>query len=291
MFYRRKVILSILQAFNNKLEKICIQKLLFLFTERQIKPVYHFIPYKYGAYSFTAASDLRALEKINLLSLHKNFYYKKDPTDYTKYLQPQDAKILQFLKESFVNFDKDNLIQYTYQHYPYYASKSIIPQKFLQPKELEKYHNKNDDIILFTIGYEGISLEEYLNKLIQNNVELLVDVRENPISRKYGFSKTKLSIYCKKINIQYLHLPEAGIPSNYRKTLKSQDDYDKLFLWYRQQYLPQKSEILQTLQSLLLKYKRIALTCFEANIEKCHRKPLSELIEKFSDYKYTIKHL
>jgi len=52
---------------------------------------------------------------------------------------------------------------------------------------------------LFTIGYEGISLEEYFNRLIKNDVKVLVDVRNNPLSMKFGFSKTQLKRFCEKL--------------------------------------------------------------------------------------------
>jgi uncharacterized protein (DUF488 family) len=291
MFYRRKIILSILQIFNNKLEKIKLQKLLFLFTTYQKEKAYHFVPYKYGAYSFSAVADLRSLEKTGIVFSDKKFFYKKDTTDYTKDLTAQDAKILSFIKEYFFNLTKEDLIKFTYQNYPYYATKSNIAKEYLHPNELEKHHNKDNKIILFTIGYEGISLEEYLNKLLQNDVALLIDVRNNPISMKYGFSKTKLSTYCKSLGIQYLHLPEAGIPSDYRKTLRKQDDYDKLFVWYKEHHLAKNNEALQNIYSLLLHHKRVALTCFEANIHQCHRKHLAEQIAKLPNFEYPIVHL
>ncbi|WP_348602891.1 DUF488 family protein [Bartonella tribocorum] len=48
---------------------------------------------------------------------------------------------------------------------------------------------KDEKFCFFTIGYEGKSLENYLNCLLENNIKILCDVRKNPISRKYGFSK------------------------------------------------------------------------------------------------------
>ncbi len=144
---------------------------------------------------------------------------------------------------------------------------------------------------LFTIGYEGISLEEYLNRLIRNNVKVLVDVRNNPLSMKYGFSKSQLKRFCENLGLLYVHLPEVGIQSEQRQQLKDQIDYDKLFEVYRKNNLtktiPAQTEILLLLQE----HKRIALTCFEANICQCHRKHLAEAIEKLPGFKYTVKHI
>jgi len=61
MFYRRKIILSLLQLFDNKIDKISLQKLLFLFTKGQKKAEYDFIPYLYGCYSYSASADLTAM--------------------------------------------------------------------------------------------------------------------------------------------------------------------------------------------------------------------------------------
>ena len=61
MFYRRKLILAILEVFGGKLPKINLQKLIFLVTNRQPKPVYEFIPFKFGSYSYSANADFTAM--------------------------------------------------------------------------------------------------------------------------------------------------------------------------------------------------------------------------------------
>ena len=68
MYYRRKILLAFLQAFNNRLEKIALQKLLFLFCNKQSTPAFEFIPYKYGRFSLQSYKDIRTLIKYNLLS-------------------------------------------------------------------------------------------------------------------------------------------------------------------------------------------------------------------------------
>jgi len=148
-----------------------------------------------------------------------------------------------------------------------------------------------DGKILYTVGYEGISLEAYLNKLIRNDIRLLIDVRNNPLSHKFGFSKGSLQKYCSTLQIEYRHFPEVGIQSAYRQELKSQMDYDKLFEAYKENTLGKTSVIQQTILDLLVKYQRIALTCFEANICQCHRKPLAESITKLPAWEYQLIHI
>ena len=166
---------------------------------------------------------------------------------------------------------------------PVYAIRSTIAKEVLPGKlydRVEKVIPKDDSPTLFTIGYEGISLEKYLQKLITNNIKLLVDVRRNPLSMKFGFSKTLLKRYCNSLGIEYIHTPEVGIESNKRKTLENQSDYDKLFFEYRKTTLKETPEVQKQILKLLEKNRRIALTCFEADPCQCHRTHLAASIIK-----------
>ena len=42
---------------------------------------------------------------------------------------------------------------------------------------------------LFTIGYEGVSLDDFLATLENTAIDVLLDIREFPVSRRKGFSK------------------------------------------------------------------------------------------------------
>jgi len=132
---------------------------------------------------------------------------------------------------------------------------------------------------LFTIGYEGLGIEEYINKLVQNNVEVLIDVRKNPFSYKFGFSKKILQNYAEDAGMEYVHIPALGIDSYKRKELKTQDDYNILFKEYETQ-LEDKQRELNLVIDLLNKNKRIALTCFEKKPEMCHRTRIKNYIIK-----------
>ncbi len=101
MFYRRKVILALLQLFDGQLEKIRLQKLLFLFTNKQAKAAYDFIPYKFGCYSYSANADMAAMVTRGLLSEDEKSFEKKDKTDYLKQLKTADLKLLQEVKTNY----------------------------------------------------------------------------------------------------------------------------------------------------------------------------------------------
>lgn len=294
MFYRRKIILALLQLFDRQIDKISLQKLLFLFTQRQQKSEYDFIPYRYGCYSYSANADLTTMVKKGILSETLSHFISHETTDYFNLLKADDKKLLFYVKEQYGKMNADALMKHTYLNFPYTAINSVKAKEILTPQQLETVNNSrpaSDKTILFTIGYEGVSLEEYLNRLLKNDVKVLVDVRNNPLSMKFGFSKSQLQRYCNSLGIAYVHYPEVGIQSEQRQELNIQADYDKLFAVYRKNNLTQTKLSQEKILDLLKEKKRIALTCFEANICQCHRKHLAEAIENLPNFKYEVKHI
>ena len=282
MFYRRKIILSLLQLCNKEIEKTRLQKLLFLFTQLKKEPEYDFVPYKFGCFSFSLSADLATMVEKKYLSESERGYTKTDAKDYVKTLKPIDKQLLLDTISKYGKMSSETLIKHTYINFPYYAINSTIAENILDEKFYSRVLNaipKSNNKTVFTIGYEGISLENYLNKLLRNNIALLIDVRKNPLSMKYGFSKTLLKRFCENLGIKYIHIPEVGISSDQRQTLKKQEDYDFLFEKYRNTTLKETLSYQQEIIALLNQYNRVALTCFESNICQCHRLPLAESLE------------
>lgn len=291
MFYRRKIILALLEIFDDKLEKIRFQKLLFLFSMLELKPNYEFIPYKYGCFSYSANADLRAMSRLKLICEDDNIIVKTDSKSYFKELKKEDKTIIKAVRERYGNMSRDSLIKHTYINYPYYTINSLIADKYIPRAIVEntKELYKENSTVLYTIGYQGISLENYINRLIKNDVKILIDVRKNALSQKYGFSKKTLKNVCSSVNIEYLHIPDLGINSDKRQSLDSQKDYDALFEEYKATILKENISSQNQVVDLLHKYRRVALTCFESNVCQCHRKPLSEAIAKL--YNLEVMHI
>lgn len=283
-----------MQLFDNQLDKIRLQKLLFLLTRQQVKKEYDFIPYRFGCYSYSANADMTAMVTRGFLTEDEKHFVKKDPTDYLNQLKPADLKLLHSVKVNYGNMNAAALIKHTYVNFPFYAINSEVAENILSKAEMETVtasRPKSRKTILFTIGYEGISLEEYLVRLLKSDVKVLVDVRNNPLSMKYGFSKSQLKKYCANLGIAYVHIPEVGIQADQRQELNTQSDYDKLFTVYRKNNLSKTITSQNEILSLLKQHKRIALTCFEANICQCHRKHLAEAIENLPEFEYEVKHI
>lgn len=294
MYYRRKILLSLLEVFNGELDKIRLQKLLMLLSKLQNKPSFDFVPYKFGCFSFQANADLYTMMKYQQVDENQNCWKKVDNKSYISELCNDDKNALSDIIKLYQNKTPEELIEITYKRYPFYAMNSTILDKVIEGEDLNKVKRIRTPLKgkgLFTIGYEGISLESYLNKLIKYGVKALVDVRRNPLSRKYGFSKNQLDNACSGIDIKYFHIPELGIESNKRRELNNQSDYDLLFDDYKKNKLPATIEFQKKVIDLIDKYDRIALTCFEANIYQCHRKPLAEAISKLPNFSGEVRHI
>ena len=294
LFYRQKVLLGVLQAFGGKLSSINMQKYLFLFTERcQKDKSYEFVPYKFGCFSFQSCADGRKLVEKGVLDAEDGWSISKEH-DFISMLDVGDQRKISLFAEKYSDTKGDDLVREVYKKYPYYAIKSEIAADLMTAEEQEKIKACTPvaaDKVLFTIGYEGNSFENYLNRLIKKNVKLLVDVRKNPLSRKYGFSKGTLSKTLEKLGIEYLHKPELGIVSEKRKDLKTDRDYQLLFEAYKQTVIKDNQKSLKDLLRLVKSKKRIALTCFEAKPSECHRGQVAEAIERLPAWNYEVVHI
>jgi uncharacterized protein (DUF488 family) len=232
--------------------------------------------------------------KRDFLNEDESGYSKKDRVNYLNLIKEDDRKLINQSYVKYKAMDGNALMKHTYINFPYYAINSTTAETLLSADQLERVNAikpSGNDTVLFTIGYEGVSLEAYLNKLIRNNIKVLVDVRNNPLSQKFGFSKSQLTKYCEALQIEYMHFADVGIRSAYRKELKTQDDYDHLFSAYKTGTLHKTIPTQEKILALLKEKKRIALTCFEADICQCHRKHLADAIVRLPEWRYRLKHI
>ncbi len=294
LFQRQKVLLGILQAFGGRVNNIDLQKYLFLFTQTyQTEKSYDFVPYKFGCFSFQSYADRRRLTEMGILQSMEDWHIADD-RDYLALLDKDTRKRIQLFHGQHKNIKGNELVRKVYREYPYYAIRSEIAVNLLtahEMSEVEKTRPGYDDYCFFTIGYEGSSFENYLNRLLQNNIKLLCDVRKNPLSRKYGFSKKTLSETLEKLDIEYVHMPELGIVSDKRQNLKTQKDYDRLFDEYEDTTLQDNKKAVRNLFDLFKKHRRVAITCFEATSCMCHRGRVAKAITQLPEWKYEIQHI
>lgn len=282
-YYRQRLIIALLKRSGGKLSKMDFQKLLFLLHQESGFQYYGFVPYRYGCYSYQAAEDISTLEMLGWLRTEGNYIVLKQSASLRKLLPTEQMKRVSLFSDTHKNLRGRKLVKYVYRKYPYYAIYSEMADDLVDKDlllEIQSRRPEKKRTTLYTIGYEGITFEAYLNKLIQNNVRLLCDVRKNSASRKFGFSRGTLSRILPKFDIAYVHIPELGIESAKRINLDGTADYEALFANYKK-HLPRKKPFMKEVQGLLKKCKRIALTCFEAEPEMCHRHCISDYLEKY----------
>ena len=284
LYKRQKLLLELVHAAGGELTATDIQKLLFLYVRQcEAEPSYRFVPYKYGCFSFQSYADRSLLTERGFLAGADDGLWKVTPKA-SPYLDPKRKPALAHFLTRVVPERGDALVRRLYRQFPYYACRSEILGRILpDPAERRQISAATPNATakaLFTIGYEGDSIDGYLDRLIRNNVRLLCDVRRNPLSRKTGFSRQQLANYCAKVDIEYRHLPELGIPGHRRQELVTQADYDALFNLYRREDLPSMRPAIHALGTLLEQHQRIALTCFEKQHTCCHRHCVAEEMKK-----------
>ncbi|MBN2085819.1 MAG: DUF488 domain-containing protein [Anaerolineales bacterium] len=297
LYDRQKQLLGLLQALGGDVKNLDFQKYLFLYCqETDAGPIYEFIPYKFGAFSFTSYADRRKLIERGLLANDENRWRL---TDNGRRAVNRIGSTTSRFSEYALRYGSlrgEALVADTYRRYPYYATRSVIAGRVLGSDDealqrIKKAKKKTAIDGLFTIGYEGHSLESYLNQLLRADIALLCDVRRNPISRKYGFSKRTLSSACDGVGIAYRHIPELGIASEKRRALNTQADYDALFDAYRRETLPLQRAFLSQIREWSRAGGNIALTCYEHNPQQCHRHCISEELFREFGKEFAATHL
>ncbi len=291
IYNRQKLLLFLLECAGGSLSKIDLQKLLFLYLEETGANHYAFVPYRFGCYSFLANDDLDLLQKRGWLVQDKKKLKLHNSIALLPWVKSNSERIAieEWLKKKTKR--GKSLVREIYLKYPYYAIYSEIKEKILDRNELASANQTgimfgSDQKACYTIGYEGLHIEDYINKLIRNGIKLLCDVRQNPLSRKYGFSKRSLSTLLPKFGIEYIHLPNLGIESKKRKD--SKNDYRMLFDDYRKK-LPEHQIELSRIMKEFNTHKRIALTCFEREPEDCHRHCIGDFLARH--HNITVYHL
>ena len=122
---------------------------------------------------------------------------------------------------------------------------------------------------LHTLGYEGLDIEAFVARVRAACVQTIVDVRELPLSRKKGFSKTPMREALAKADVAYLHAPALGCPKDIRDRYKADGDwaaYTQAFLAYIATQVATTRELVK-----LSKATTACLICFEADYTMCHR--------------------
>lgn len=182
-----------------------------------------------------------------------------------------------------------------------YSRQIVVPSKIIKQYKLNEAEEvdvdmrgdgflvKPPDFLCFsiwTIGYEGLAISDFVAKLKGAEIQQLVDVRELALSRKNGFSKSSLAEALKEADIKYVHLPRLGSPSLARHDYKNDGDWSKFSAEY-ERHLASQSGALTNLTTLVMT-QRTVLMCYERNHSACHR---SIIAKWMADDGFKVTHL
>jgi len=279
MYRRQAFLLGLIEAFGGELGRTDCQKLLFLAAQQESDTKYYdFFPHHYGPFSHIVMQDKRRLTELGHLSDEDGFVLKQT-AGYMDSLNASDHAAVVRLAASMGSVRGRELVRRVYLAYPHYCCRSRVRRDMLTEEEWAKVRSKwNTDLspCLFTIGYEGKTIDAILHSVIVHNIRSVVDVRRNALSMKHGFSKAALRRYLAASEVRYVHHGELGIPSALRHELFGSQSYDALFARYRNEILPQVNASLLELRREVSEQGRVALLCFEASPGCCHRHVVAE---------------
>lgn len=131
---------------------------------------------------------------------------------------------------------------------------------------------------VFTIGYEGQTIDSFMALLAQYGIETVVDVREFPLSRKPGFSKKALGNLLNLAGLEYVHLSALGCPKPVRDAYREDGNWAR----YKVGFLKHLNTQQQAISDLagLVAYSNCALLCYEADFNFCHRSMVADAVKK-----------
>lgn len=128
---------------------------------------------------------------------------------------------------------------------------------------------------VLTAGYQLRSLSEFIDTLVAQRVDVLLDVRETPWSHRRDFSRYALTAALNEVGILYVHAWFAGNPKEHRDNSSSPAECLALY----ERYLDAIPDVIEILNDLVAEmeaegFRRICLMCFERNPVECHRSRL-----------------
>ena len=285
--------MGLIEAFGGNLKRTDCQKLLFVFSQVTQRNYYDFFPHHYGCYSIVANYDKDSMTQQGFLADVED-YKLSTRKSFLSEIRDDDRSVINFMAHDMRGLRGKALIRKTYLEYPHFAQRSQIISDVLNSSEAERirlWWVTDPTPGLFTIGYEGLTIDSFLNALISSNISAVLDVRNNPVSMKYGFSKTSLERHLKSAEIAYYHFPDLGIPSAFRQNLGTPESYRRLFVKYAREMLPKQKQGLQSIKDLQAEHGRVALMCFESDPLSCHRHKITDYLSQSPSFATKITHL
>lgn len=284
---RQKTILFMLKRSGGSASRLLLTKWAFLLANETPSQggnaFYQFLPYHYGPYSFSLAREISAMVRDGFMKeLDGNTWNLTRAGRQTAHALPVaiERDVAEIMKK-YGNITGNAMLASIYTRYPWFTVNAKEENRRAQTRPVATP-------AVHTLGYEGLMVDGFLDKLVGAGIQCLVDVRHNPVSRRYGFHKNTLVRLSQYLGIEYVHFPELGVPAESRTCLQNLSDYQELFKRYRRYVLPRQTATIEKTAKILTSRPSV-LVCMEANPEYCHRSHLATALAKRTGL--PIKHL
>ena len=129
---------------------------------------------------------------------------------------------------------------------------------------------------IYTIGYEGMTADAFVESLVRAGVAALLDIRAVPLSRKPGFSKHKLAARLTQSGIDYVPLKGLGTPAEGRAAARrgNAGELRRIYAAYLDSAPDAAIAMKQALDAVIA--RPCCLMCFEHGPDCCHRLIVAE---------------
>lgn len=243
---------------------------------------YDFVPYKYGPFSFLLYHELERLKSEGLLR-EMDDQLTVAGTSLEAGQSRQASLSRQAAEEvvsSYGRLSYRALKESVYSRYPWYASRTN--------SDGHARSGQPEPHTIYTVGYEGKSIDRLLDGLLREGVQRIIDVRANAYSRKYGFIGGRMLRLVRKLGIDYLNVPQVGIPSSMRPDLNDLGAVQKVLDWYERVALGDCTESVSAVARLATQTSSVLL-CYEGDAGRCHRGRLAKHLHELTGLK--VEHL
>jgi hypothetical protein len=267
---RRRLVLALLDRAGGSASPAWVRDAAFLVSRDRdawaASPLYDFVPHADGPRSFSLERDLDAMERDGLVAATKDSVsLTPSGRAETATIDPAHARALRSAWHRDRLEDQATLAERIAAAHPWYAAKAPRPRA---------------DVAIYTAGYRGSSIDAFLDALLRQGIERIVDVRANPASRRLGFHKSTLRRLAGEVGIAYEHLPRLGVAKELRAEALSNDEINRMFEDYavRVRAMPDDLDAL----AALLRERPGVLVCAETKAADCHRSRLATAVAERS---------
>ena len=277
MLIRQRCLLYMIERAGRPVTRLELTKWAFLL--RRETPAgggttfYDFVPYRLGPFSFTLFREADGLVRDGYLreaSAGKAWERVADVEGDNVRLPCEVQSDAARIVDRFVDRDAGELLDYVYERFPWYTVNSSI-RRLTAPRVAEQ--------AVYTVGYQQWSVDRLLDEVMLAGISRIIDVRSNPVARRYGFHKSTLRRLLAKLDIEYEHHPSVGIPSAWRRGLETPAQFMTLFRRYEAERLPNAEDSVIRISEKMMETSSVLL-CSEHHPIDCHRSRLAAVVQK-----------